>query len=94
MEQEHGSTFDPSWVSVLDESIQEWINFCTCPGCIFVPHNPHPFGNYYHTIACAKYKVVYNVEIVKGKDRLIVMGKKEFEEKGSTTGLMVSMTKL
>ena len=70
--------FEPSWVIVLDESIQEWINSYTFPGWMFVPRKSHPFGNEYHTIACAKYKDIYNVDIVEGKDRPIVMGKKEF----------------
>ena len=73
--------FDPSWFSVLDESVQEWINHYTCPGCMFVPRNPHLFGGNYHTIPCAKYKVIYNVDIVEGKDQPIVMGEKYFEEK-------------
>ena len=42
--------FDPSWVSVLDESIQEWINRYTCPGWTLVLRKPHPFGNKYHKI--------------------------------------------
>ena len=46
---------------------------------MFFPLKPHPFGNEYHTIACPKYKVVYNVDIVEGKDQIRVMGKKEFE---------------
>ena len=33
--------FDPSWVSVLYESIQEWINPYTCPGWMFVPETSH-----------------------------------------------------
>ena len=37
--------FDPSWVGVLDESIQECINCYTFPECMVVPHKPHPFGN-------------------------------------------------
>ena len=60
--------FEPSWFSVLDESIQEWINRYTCPGWMFFLRKPRPFGNMYHTIACAKYDVIYNVEIVEGKD--------------------------
>ena len=68
--------FEPSWVSVLDDSIQEWINRYICPGWIFVPRKPHTFGNDYHTIVCAEYKVIYNVDIAKGKDRPIVMGEK------------------
>ena len=42
----------------------------------------------------AKYKVIYNVDIVEGKDLPRVMGKKEFEEKGATSGLMDRKTKL
>ena len=60
---------------------------------MFVPHKPHPFGNDYHTIACAKYKAIYNVETVEGKDRPRAMGKKESEEKGVMAGLMVCITK-
>ena len=66
--------FDPSWVSVIDESIQEGINSYNCHGRMFVPHKPHPCGNKYHTIACAIYKVIYNAEIVEGKDRPRVIG--------------------
>ena len=42
----------------------------------------------------AKYKVIYNVDIVEGKDLPRVMGKKEFEEKGATSGLMERKKKL
>ena len=83
--------FYPSWVSVIGESTKEWINRYTLPGWIFVPRKPHPLGNEYHTILCDKSKFIYNVEIMEGGDRPIVMGKKEFEEKGTTAGLMVRM---
>ena len=43
---------------------------------MFDPHKPHPLGKKYHTIACAESKVIYNVEIVEGKDQPKVMGKK------------------
>ena len=46
-----------------------------------------------HTIACDKSKVIYNFDIVEGKYRPIVMGNKEFGEKGVTAGLMVRGTK-
>ena len=83
--------FEPPWSNVLDESIQECINRYNCPGWMFVPCKPHPFGDNYHIILCAKYKVIYNIEIVEGKDLLRVMGKKEFEEKGATDCLMVTI---
>ena len=78
--------FDPSWFSVIDESIQEYINRYNLPMWIFAPQNPHRFENEYHTIACAKSKVIYNVEIVEEKDRPRVMGKKDFEDKGAMAG--------
>ena len=73
--------FDPSWVGVLGESIQEWINCYTCPGWMFFLCKPHHFGRDYHTVACAKSKVVYNVEIVEGKDRPILTSKNYFKER-------------
>ena len=36
--------FSPSWVSVLDESIMEWLNKY-CPGFLCVGRKPHPFRN-------------------------------------------------
>ena len=59
---------------------------------MFVPHKPHHFGNECHTIAYAKSKVIYNGEIVEGKDFTRGIGKKEFNEKRATDGSMVSMT--
>ena len=59
---------------------------------MFFPCKTHPFGNYYHLFACARFKVIYNVEIVEGKDRPRVMGKMEFEENVATAGLLVSTT--
>ena len=83
--------FDPSWVSVLDESIQEWINQYTFPGWMFVSRKPRLFGNDCHKNVCAKSKVIYNVEIVEGKDRTMMIGKNYFYEKGETAGFMVRM---
>ena len=40
---------------------------------MFVPRKPHTFGNDYHTFACAKYKVIYNVKIVEGKYLVVVV---------------------
>ena len=59
---------------------------------MFVPQNHHLSGKEYHTITCAKYKFIYNTEIVEGKDPPRVMDKKECEEKGAEAGLMVRMT--
>ena len=45
--------FTPSWVSWLDESMSTWTNKYSCPGWMFVPRKPWPFGNEYHTVCCS-----------------------------------------
>ena len=44
--------FEPSWVSVLDESMQELISKYTCTYWMCVGRKPLPFGNERRTIAC------------------------------------------
>ena len=58
---------------------------------MFVPRKPQLLGNEYHTISCAKSKVIYNVDIMEGKDLPIGVGNKEFNEKGLAAGLVVRM---
>jgi hypothetical protein len=36
------------WISCLDESTSTWANKYTCPGYMFVPRKPWPFGTEYH----------------------------------------------
>ena len=62
--------FSPSWVSCLDESMSIWFNKWTCPGWMFVPRKPHPFGNEYHLVCCGKTGVMWAIELVEGKDAL------------------------
>ena len=40
--------FQPGWITCLDESMLT--NKFTCPGFMFVPQKPWPFGNEDHTI--------------------------------------------
>ena len=61
--------FVPGWINCLDESMSIWTNRWTCPGWVFCPRKPHPFGNEYHTICCCMCGVLYRVEMVEGKDR-------------------------
>ena len=56
--------FTPSWVSCLGESMSPWSTRWTCPGWMFVPRKPHPFGNEYHSICCAMTMIMYAIEIV------------------------------
>ena len=41
--------YKPSWLSCINESMNSWLNNF-CPGCMTLPHKPHPFGNKYHSI--------------------------------------------
>lgn len=87
--------FVPSYISCLDESMSFWTNKFTCPGFIFVPRKPWPFGNEYHTIACGLSGILYQLELVEGKDRPRELGKPEHENKGGpTVGLLLRLTKI
>ncbi|KAL7484030.1 hypothetical protein ACHAW6_009672 [Cyclotella cf. meneghiniana] len=48
-----------------------WQSMWMCPGWVFCPQKPHPFGNKYHTICCAKSGILFDFEIVEGTDHPI-----------------------
>ena len=76
------ANFVPGWVNCLDESMSVWTNMYTCPGFMFVPHKPWPFGNEWHTICCCLCGVMFDLlELVEGKDEPPGHGQKEFDEK-------------
>ena len=85
--------FLPGWISCLDESMSVWNNKYTCPGFMVVPRKPWPFGNEYHTIACAVSNVLFQVELVEGKDEPRERGQKQFDDLGKTVGLLLRLTK-
>ena len=60
--------FTPSWVSCLDESMSTWTNKYSCPGWMFVPQKPWPFGNEYHMVCCSLSGILWQMELVEGKD--------------------------
>lgn len=62
------AVFNPSWLTCLDESMVIFFN-AFAPGWMNVKRKPHPFGNEYHTIACADTHIIFYVEIVEGKDK-------------------------
>eukprot|EP00957_Ditylum_brightwellii_P164427 12518424-Ditylum_brightwellii.AAC.1 len=70
--------FIPGWVSCGDKSMLVWINKWTCPGWIFCPRKPHPYGNKYHSIYDRTSGIMYFVEMVYKKDRPQKLGKKNF----------------
>ena len=62
------TSFNPSWLTCLDESMVIFFN-AFAPGWMNVKRKPHPFGNEYHTIACADTHIIFYIEIVEGKDK-------------------------
>jgi hypothetical protein len=87
------SIFVSSWAICLDESMSIWFNRWTCPGWVYCPRKPHPFGNEYHTACCAQSGIMFAVEMVEGKDRPRELGAQEFSSHGKTAGLMLRMLK-
>ena len=83
--------FVPSTFNCLDESMSTWTNKYTCPGFMFVPRKPWPFGNEYHTISCAKSNVLWGLELVEGKDQPRELPK-HFDVLGKTVGLLLRLT--
>jgi hypothetical protein len=85
--------FEPSWSSCLDESMVQYDD-PSCPGWIIVTRKFTDKGNEYHAIADTRTKIVYQIELVEGKDRPLSQGLPEFEEQhGKTPALLLRMTK-
>jgi hypothetical protein len=86
------SLFLPGWVTCLDESISIWFSRYTCPGWVFCPRKPHPFGNEYHTHCCGITGILFAMEMVEGKDRPSELGDPKFESSyGKTGGLLLRL---
>ena len=87
------SIFSSSWVICLDESMSIWHNKFTCPGWIYCPRKPHPYGNEYHTASCGKSHILFSLELVEGKDHPSQL-QTEFDNLGGkTVGLLLRMLK-
>ncbi len=82
--------FLASWVICLDESISIWHNQWTCPGWVFCPRKPHPFGNKYHTACCGMSGILFSVEMVEGKDHPQQI-KEKWSELGHTMELLMRL---
>ena len=80
--------FTPSWVNCLDESMSTWTNKYSCPGWMFVPRKPWPFGNEYHTVCCSLSGILWQMELVEGKDSPSQIVPK-FSKEGKTVGLLL-----
>ena len=84
------NVFLAGWVICLDKSMSIWHQRWTCPGWIFCPRKPHPFGNEYHMACCALTNILFSIELVEEKDSPPQVAV-NFKEKGKTAGLLLRM---
>ena len=82
--------FLAAWVVCLDKSMSIWHNRWTCPGWVFCPRKPHPFGNEYHTACCGLSGILFSMELVEGKDHPPQI-QERWSDLGRTTGLLMRM---
>ena len=83
--------FIPGYMNCLDESMSVWTNKFTCPGFMFVPYKPWPFGNEYHTVCCCSSGIMCGIDLVEGQDRPQRLGIQQYNNFGSTVGLLLRM---
>ena len=85
------SVFRSGFANCLNKSMSIWHNRYTCPGWMFVPQKPHPFGNEYHTICCALSGIMFGIDLVEGKDRPSELPSLDSSKKGNTVSLLQRM---
>ena len=82
--------FHAAWVVCLDELMSIWHSKWTCPGWVFCPRKPHPFGNEYHSACCGLSTIMFVIEMVEGKDAPSLLCW-PFNALGKTVGLLLQM---
>ena len=80
--------FTLSWVNCLDESMSTWTNKYSSPGWMFVPRKPWHFGNEYHTVCCSMSGILWQMELVEGRDSPSQIIPK-FNNEGKTVGVLL-----
>ena len=83
--------FRPGYVNCLDELMSIWTNKFTCPGFMFVPRKPWPFGNEYHTVCCCLSGIMWGIDMVEGKDQPCDLRQQQFDDLGATVGLLLHL---
>ena len=78
--------FSPGFMNCLDESMSIWTNKL---GLMFVPRKPRPFGNEYHTVCCCSSGIMWQIELVEGKDQPSELGQQEYGNLVATVGLLL-----
>ena len=84
-----GTNFMPSWINCIEESMSKWVNKFTCPGFMYIPRKPWPFGNEYHDARCADSDIICALDLEEGKDHPTNLCNKEFDDIGKITGILL-----
>ena len=74
----------------LDMLMSIWHSRWTCPGCVFCPHKPHPFGNEYHMACCILLSLMFLMEMVEGKGHPPQVSER-WSKLRKTTGLLITL---
>ena len=85
------SCFMPGWANCLDESMSIWTKKFSCPGFMYIPRKPWPFGNEYHMVCCCATGMMWGIDLVEGKDHLHQMGQQKYDDLGATVGLLLQL---
>ena len=85
------TVFSAGWAVCLDESMSIWTNRWTCPGWVFCPRKPHPFGNEYHSICCGLCAIMFGIDMVEGNDHPKEMPNNDPHRYGPTVSLLLRM---
>ena len=83
--------FIPGYMNCLDESMSMWTNKFTCPGFMFIPHKPWPFGNKYRTVCCCSLGIMWGIDLVEGTDHPQQLGIQQYNNLSSPVGLLLRM---
>ena len=86
------TNFVPSWINCINESMSKWLNKYTCPGFMFIPCKPWPFGNEYHDAGCADSNIIWSLELCEGKDQPPQLNNKQFDDLGKIVGTLLRLT--
>ena len=85
------TAFATGYMNCLDKSMSVWTNKFTCPGFMFVPRKPWPFGNEYHMACCCTCGIMWGIELVEGKDHPHQLPRPQYDDLGSTVGLLLRL---
>ena len=80
--------FTPSWVSCFDEYMSTWTNKYSCHRWMLVPCKPWPFGDEYHMVCGSLSGILWQMEIVEGKDDPLQIVP-EFNNQGKTVAFLL-----